>query len=250
MAQAPYLPFIPNAFLENEVTKLLSSAAAAISPAVKLTRNTLDPFGIIFEMPGFGLTNFADWEINEKQRQAQKTVQNCIGTFHQNILGNIHHQGNKISNNLILGHSSGLDIEVPSKLIIADIKNKFNTLNAKAKLAAYDAMHALVSPRVSTYHTYTSYYVEIISTKVVKSFTTGRDFTPSDASSKTRRANHSKIKQISGKNFYALVTGYPNALDLLYAALPAVISNVSVPTYSFSTADIATINKYFQKACS
>ena len=110
-------------------------------------------------------------------------------------------------------------------------------------------MYAIVTPRVSAYHSYTAYYVEMISTNAVKSQLTGRPFTPSDSSTSSVRAAHPKIKQISGRNFYALVTGIPNALDLLFAALPIVISNVSMPGYSYSPADITRINRYFQSAC-
>ena len=247
MAVAQYVSFLPNAFLESEVQALLGSASAAISPSRSLTRNTIDPFGILFEMSGFNIPSVSQWQINEKQRQAQKSLQNAIGNFHQNILGHIHLSGNQISQNLGNGHNSGMDVVVPSLSIIADIKNKFNTLNAKGKLALYDEMYALVSPTVSAYHSYTAYYVEIISKKPVKSQPNGIAFTPSDSSTRTRRSAHARIKQISGRNFYAMATGIPNALDLLYNALPLVISNISA--YSFSTADIIAINNYFHNAC-
>lgn len=247
MAVAQYVTFLPSAFLEAEVQALLSAASAAISPSRSLTKNTIDPFGIIFEMSGFNIPSVSQWQINEKQRQAQKSLQNAIGTFHQNILGHIHHNGNQISQNLGNGHNSGMDVVVPSLSIIADVKNKFNTLNANGKLALYDKMYALVSPTVSAYHPYTAYYVEIISNELVKSQPNGIAFTPSDSSTRTKRAAHARIKQISGRNFYAMVTGMPNALDLLYDALPLVISNISA--YSFSTADIAAINNYFRSAC-
>lgn len=140
-----------------------------------------------------------------------------------------------------------MDIVVPSLSIIADIKNKFNTLNAKGKLALYDEMYALVSPTVSTYHLYNAYYVEMISKKPVKSQPNGIPFVPSDSSTRTKKTAHSRIKQISGRNFYAKVTGIPDALDQLYAALPIVIGNVS--SYAFSQADITKINVYFKSAC-
>ena len=247
MAFAQYVSFLPNAFLEGEVQTLLSAANAAISPSRSLTKNTIDPFGIIFEMSGFNIPSVGQWQINEKQRQAQKSLQNAIGAFHQNILGHIHSNGIQISQNLGNGHNSGMDVVVPSLSIIADVKNKFNTLNAKGKLALYDEMHALVSPTVSAYHSYTAYYVEIISKKPVKSQLNGIAFMPSDSSTRTRRATHARIKQISGRNFYAMVTGIPNALDLLYDSLPLVIGNIS--KYTFSAADIAAINNYFRSAC-
>ena len=138
MATAQYVSFLPNAFLEGEVQTLLSSANAAISPSRSLTKNTIDPFGIIFEMSGFNIPSVGQWQINEKQRQAQKSLQNAIGAFHQNILGHIYSNGNQISQNLGNGHNSGMDVVVPSLSIIADVKNKFKTLNAKGKLALYD----------------------------------------------------------------------------------------------------------------
>jgi hypothetical protein len=128
-------------------------------------------------------------------------------------------------------------------------KNKVDPLNAKAKLALYDEMHALISPTVSQYHGYTAYLVEMISTKNIKQNRNGKDFTPSDSSTKSRRAVHSNIKCISGKHFYSKITNIPNALDMLFDALPAVIQKVSPYPYRFSRSDINAMMQYYNSAC-
>jgi len=50
--------------------------------------NIIDPFLMIFEMGSFNLDS-TSWTSNEMVRQAQKTLSNKIGWFHQKMLGSI-----------------------------------------------------------------------------------------------------------------------------------------------------------------
>ena len=47
-------------------------------------------------------------------------MSNAIGTFHQSVLGSVEGW---------LNHDTGYDLENPSRKLIAEIKNKHNTMN-------------------------------------------------------------------------------------------------------------------------
>jgi len=66
----------------------------------KFGKNVIDPFAAIFEMSGFEL-NYKAWYKNEISRQAQKSLQNHVGNFHQNILGHCSGWMNKETGNVI-----------------------------------------------------------------------------------------------------------------------------------------------------
>ena len=57
-------------------------------------------------------------------RQIDKSINNSIGTFHEQILGGV--KGFEI------GSLSGFDIKASDNTLFADIKNKHNTMNSKS----------------------------------------------------------------------------------------------------------------------
>ena len=63
-------------------------------------------------------------------RQIDKSINNSIGTFHEEILGGI--EGYEI------GKLSGFDIKAVDDTLFADIKNKHNTMNSsRSALSLY-----------------------------------------------------------------------------------------------------------------
>jgi len=208
-----YLPYISDHDLTNavkEVVKCISKVQAKADKA--MYNNVIDPFSAIFDGVTLGIS-LEDWLKMEKIRQTQKTVQNAIGKFHQDILGSIPGWEN-------LG--KGVDIRNKSLNIIAEIKNKYNTVKGSDKVGIYDYLsHALNHPE---YDGFTAYYVEIIS-KNKTSY--NQPFTPSDRKTKTRRPVNESIRQVSGQKFYALTTGESEALSMLFDVLPDVISKVA-----------------------
>lgn len=230
----PRLSFISDAALHTAVTHLLEIATKARAKADKdFERNVIDPFAVLFEMSGFKADEAA-WLAGEKNRQAQKSLQNHVGTFHQAILGMM--QGWQD-----LGTGSVVDAVCPDKKIIAEIKNKHNTVKGSDKVKVYDQMETLVMTKGHQYKDFTAYYVEIIPKSGLRY---DKEFTPPDsAKGQPRRANP-LIRQIDGYSFYALATGVPDALEQLFTALPDVIEACS--DYRF--ADRAFANAFFHKA--
>lgn len=230
-----YLSYISDEALMGAVGNLLTVAEDAEKNAIiKFDRNVIDPFSALFEMAGFNLP-YEEWKNAEKTRQAQKTLSNEIGLFHQHILGSI-------SGWLNLGKGAVVDLVCDTKKIVAEVKNKHNTVKGADKIGVYDTLINEVQTKGHKHFGYTAYLVEVIPYKHV----CNKPFTPSDNKKALKRPLNEKIRVIDGRSFYALATGQPDALDQLHNVLPQVIQKCSQRKYKFS--DPKVTQKFFTKA--
>lgn len=214
-----YLPWIADDALVECVSFMLDKALEAKEKADKqFGKNVIDPFTASFEIAGFGL-EFDDWFNQETGRQAQKTLQNHVGTFHQNILGSVNGWANQFT-----GSASGIDLVSEKENAIAEVKNKHNTVTAAKLVDVYNTLDALVMPKSSRYNGYTAYFVTIVPKRKVRYI---RHFTPSNSKTGTRCPENDKILELDGASFYTLVTGDDNALSDLFSILPVVINDIS-----------------------
>ncbi len=211
-----YLSFIENAELEKIIATVLDKGREAITKTEKqFGRNVIDPFTIIFEIASFEI-NAAEWRSNEKVRQAQKTLSNHLGNFHQKILGSLNGWQNLDSGQIV-------DIVNHNTKIIGEVKNKHNTLKGSDKSSMYYTLEDLVMRKGHMYKGYTAYYIEIVP-KNPKRY--NKVFTPSDPRTGGLCQANPLIKQIDGFSFYALATGVDNALEQLFTIIPTVISHL------------------------
>lgn len=236
------LSFITDDQLEQIVKDLLLAAIQAKHKAEsKFDRNVIDPFAILFETSGFQVSD-ADWLKSEQIRQAQKSLQNHVGLFHQKILGAIPDWQD-------LGANGGMvDLANIEQKRIAEVKNKHNTLNASGQLALYRQMEQTVMPKGEQYKGFTAYLVEIIPASGKRY---DQEFTPSDKGTGAKCAGNALIRQIDGFSFYALAAGVPNALEQLFTVLPNVIEQATrkiAPDKPFTFADRDFAKAYFTKA--
>lgn len=235
------LPFVSDAVLESEVAFLLDKAREAKRLAqAQYGKNVIDPLSAMFEMAGFGMCHEA-WKTSEQARQAQKTLQNHIGSFHQNILGAAKNWEN-------LREGKVADLLCRKKRIIAEIKNKYNTVSGGRLSNLYRELDEMIGPKSSIYKDYTAYFVTIIPKKNVR-----RDavFVPSDKEKGRKRAKNEHIREIDGVSFYDLVFETDGALRQIYLRLPTIIEQVSARAgqkQSFSDQEIASLIKYFESA--
>jgi len=208
----PYLQYISDQKLIEAVSKVISAIEEASQDTEHLHKNVVDPFSAFFDGVAHNIT-YDNWLKQEKARQAQKTMQNAIGDFHQEILGSIDGWKN-------LGPGGGLDVINEKLKIIAEIKNKFNTTKGNHKVKLYDSIKFQL--KKPAFQDYTGYYVEIIPYGK-KQYNV--PFTPPDSSSKKRRPKNNKIRVIDGLSFYKLVSGKELALKELFEVLPAVVAD-------------------------
>jgi hypothetical protein len=237
----PYLNFIDDESLIDAVKHVLEIAREAkISAGKKFHKNVIDPFGAYFEAGGFKISHEV-WKSNEEARQAQKTLQNHVGAFHQKILGSIHGW-----QDLYVG--SNIDLVCEERKIIAEIKNKHNTITGGKLVGEYQNLEELIMPNASIYKGYTAYFVNIIPKKTAR---LDKPFSPSNRKTSTKCAPNEKIRIIDGASFYDLATGGKNTLRELYDVLPQVIDDVYktfYPREEFTIVGGELFKQYFEQA--
>ena len=224
MVKKQLLPFIKDKDLYQHVKVVLDVAKNATDDAEeKIYSNVTDPFSALFDASNQSIS-LAEWMGQEKSRQIQKTLQNAIGEFHQNMLG-------PMPGWINLKTGSVSDLSNKKKKIIAEVKNKYNTTKGNYRTAIYDDFKKLLK---SGYVGYGAYYVEVIS-KGRKAY--DKPFMPSDNRTGKRRPKNKSIRVIDGKSFYALASGNPEALKQLYLALPTAIRKILGKTINKVRAD-------------
>jgi hypothetical protein len=229
------LSWISDEDLVEQVQHLLNVAKNANLSTKTFEKNVIDPFSSIFEMAGFGV-GFNDWVKNESIRQAQKSLQNHVGAFHQRILG-------KVDGWQDLGTGSEVDLINNKKKIIAEIKNKYNTVSGGKLADQYRSLELLVQQKASKFYQYTSYFVKIIPKDKLRY---NRPFVPSDKAQGKKCPSNELIREIDGASFYHLVTGEKYALRELFIALPNVVKETS---YSkISNSDFTQLLSFFDAA--
>jgi hypothetical protein len=203
----PLLPFISDEVL-YEKTKPLVTLVEKTSEEQEqqMYRNTIDPFSALFDAAKQNIT-LSEWLNQEKSRQVQKTLQNAIGTFHQEILGSMPGWESLQVGGII-------DVKNDQEKIVAEIKNKHNTTNSSSAEALYDHLSNVLNNK---YLGYTAYYVQIIP-KSRREY--NKPYIPSG------KQLNEKIRVIDGKSFYAMASGHQDALKMLYMVLPKVISDI------------------------
>lgn len=142
---------------------------------------------------------------NEILRQIDKSINNFIGTFHEEILGEI--------NGYQVGKLSGFDIKANDDTLFADIKNKHNTMNSSAA----ESLFQKLARYADTYKKANCYWVQILAKGSFNNkwiaIINGKEY------------SHSRVYKISGDRFYALLTGQEDAFMQLYKILPTAIDD-------------------------
>lgn len=141
----------------------------------------------------------------EVLRQIDKSINNSIGTFHENILGGI--------KGFEAGKLSGYDIKAKNDTLFADIKNKHNTMNSSAA----EALFQKLARYADTYKKSKCYWVQILAKSSFCELWHGEI--------NGKEYSHSRVYKISGDKFYALLSGHEDALFQIYKKLPLVVND-------------------------
>jgi len=236
-----FLPYISDQLLIKEVKHVLDIGRNRKQEAEKkFNHNVIDPFAALFEAAGFAV-NHQTWKNSETIRQCQKTVQNHVGTLHQKILGHIDGWQD-------LGTGSVIDLICEEKKIIAEVKNKYNTVTGGKLAEQYYSLEKLVSLKASRYKDYTAYFVNIIPKKPDKY---NIPFIPSDKEKGIKCPENTQIRIIDGASFYNLVTNRESAIEEFYSVLPRVIEHIFSAEYqqdSYQLPDKDLFTHYFSLA--
>jgi hypothetical protein len=199
-----YLSYISDEHLFNCIENLHNSYLKAqfnISKK-KFYKNKIDTFKLTFDSK-FNQMDEKTLIKTEINRQIDKSINNSIGTFHEQILGGI--EGYQI------GNLSGFDIKASNDTLFADIKNKHNTMNSSSA----ESLFQKLAGYADSYKKSKCYWVQILAKKSFNELWSG------DINGK--EYSHSRVFKISGDQFYALLSGEEDALFKLYKTLPKAI---------------------------
>lgn len=200
-----YLDFISDEHLLNCIGNLHNSYLRAKNNLSKKSfyNNKIDTIKLTFDSK-FNDISEEDLIETEILRQVDKSINNSIGTFHEQILGGI--KGFEV------GNLSGFDIKAEDNSLFADIKNKHNTMNSSSA----EALFQKLARYADDFKKAKCYWVQILAknsfNELWKAEINGKEY------------SHSRVFKVSGDKFYALIAGQDDALLQLYKSLPEAIA--------------------------
>ncbi|MBB6004077.1 Eco47II family restriction endonuclease [Arcicella rosea] len=201
-----YLTFITDEHLLYCISNLHSAYLKARSNVTKKNfySNKVDTIKLTFDAK-FNDIDEENLIQAEILRQIDKSFNNSIGTFHEQILGGI--------DGFEIGNLSGFDVKAADDTLFADIKNKHNTMNSSSA----ESLFQKLARYADNYKQAKCYWVQILAKGSFNERWTGEI--------NGKEYSHSRVFKISGDQFYALLTGQEDALYQLYKVLPLAIEN-------------------------
>ncbi|MEX2595618.1 MAG: Eco47II family restriction endonuclease [Salibacteraceae bacterium] len=201
-----YVDFISDEHYLECIKNLYESyvkAKANISKQ-KFYNNKIDTFKLTFDAK---FNNADEKSVIETEilRQIDKSINNSIGTFHEQILGGI--KGYE------RGHLNGFDIKADDDTLFADIKNKHNTMNSSAA----ESLFQKLAHYADTYKQAKCYWVQVLAKNSFNEKWFGEI--------NGKEYSHSRVYKISGDKFYELLSGSKTAFADLYKSLPIAIQD-------------------------
>jgi hypothetical protein len=199
-----YLNYITDEHLLKCIANLHKSYITAKNKISRkdFSKNKIDTVKLTFDSK-FNDIDEESLVETEMLRQIDKSINNFIGTFHEEVLGGI--AGFEI------GKLSGYDIKAKDDTLFAEIKNKHNTMSSSSQESVFQklAKYADANKKAKCY------WVQILANgsfnKHWSGLINGKEY------------SHTRVFKISGDQFYALLTGQDDALIKLYQILPVAI---------------------------
>ena len=193
--------------LSSAVFTLRKRIEKAVENVGKRTQiNVIDPFSSLLIASTLKTENKKQLTNIQYGVSVVSAISSAIGDFHQSILSKAYGWEN---------HDAGYDLENFDKKIIAEVKNKHNTMNASNREKVISDLDTAIKQKGTGWK---AYLVIIIPKKPERhdraiGITSGRD-----------------IREIDGASFYSLVTGQADALQQLFnSVLSLVNSKEAIP---------------------
>jgi hypothetical protein len=201
-----YVNFVSDSHLLECIGNLHRAYLKAKNNISKKTfyKNKVDTVKLTFDA---GLNGIDEESLIQAEilRQIDKSINNSIGTFHEQVLGGI--KGFEV------GSLSGYDIKATDNSLFADIKNKHNTMNSKSA----EALFQTLARHADDHKKAKCYCVQILAKKSFCMLWAGII--------SHKEYSHSRVYKISGDQFYALLSGQDDAMFQLYKVLPVAIKD-------------------------
>lgn len=175
----------------------------------EFNKNIIDPIKLLFDKNVFK-QEFEDIIRFEIQRQRDKSNNNIIGYFHQNIF--------KYIKNCTVPNEGWDVIYNGNKRYYVEMKNKHNTMNSSSSAKTYIRFQNHLLNAEDKEDSICA-LVEVIAQK-------SQNIPWSITIDKQKQPENSKIRRISIDQFYAIVTGEKDAFKQLCFQLPKTIQKV------------------------
>ena len=198
------LGFVSDENIYNHVRETVKRYSASID-LKEFNKNIVDPIKLTFDAKVYGRT-MEEVVASECMRQMDKSNNNHIGYFHQNLF---RYAGNGWS-----VPAEGFDVVNEERHIFVEMKNKHNTMNSAASQKTYMKMQNKIVRDSRA----TCMLVEAIATKSQnKTWIVTVD---------KEQFNNDHIRRVSMDKFYEIVFGDGQAFAKLCRALPNILDDV------------------------
>lgn len=220
------LTFISQNDFENHVKNTIKSYSKTLEAIdlKKFNANIIDPIKMTFDKHVFKKT-FKQIIEDEISRQRDKSNNNAIGYFHQNIF--------KYFNNCEVP-KEGWDViftKNDGTKIYVEMKNKHNTMNSSSSQKTYIQMQNQIMKCPNDQ----CFLVETIAPK-------SRDI-PWGCSVNKQHLEDNRIRRVSMDKFYTIVTGEKDAFYQMCMQLPITIEKVISESDSLSVQEDTVIKE-------
>ena len=149
-----------------------------------------------------GLENKIELTNIHRRSSINSGISSAIGNFHQRILSRVDGWKN---------HDAGYDLENAKKKIIAEVKNKHNTMNASNREKVIEELSTALRQKGLGWR---AYLVVVIPKK------------PERYEKKLQNTARRDIREIDGASFYAMTTGEKTALRDLFDTVICSLNSV------------------------
>ena len=190
------------------------------------SKNGIDAINTIFDITVKQI-GFDGWANKEMERQQDKTINNKIGEFHQELLGKVEGWVD-----LGVGDETEIDLKKEDNTVFIELKNKHNTMNSSSTKTCREKLENVIEQ----YPDATAYWAYIIS----------RKYRSENRVWKYQGREDEKIRRISGDLLYEMITGDSNALEKVYEAIPKAIVDLLGEDYKLLPYD-EKLMKEFQE---
>ena len=198
------LPWITDETLESLVDKLLQRSRKGVELAdKKMQKNVMDPFASLIMSAAMDISEVKPLYDIQRSNSASQAISSATGSFHQEVLGSVGGFHN---------HDSGYDLENLDRKIMAEIKNKHNTMNATNRTKVISDLDTAIRQKSGPWTAYLVIMIPRTPLRYSQNIVPGRE-----------------IYEIDGASFYEIVTGHKTALRDLYTALQQLIFTPSNP---------------------
>lgn len=205
------------------------SSSKKIKNSIELlqeSENTIDEFKTLFDVC-VTKVSFDEWSNFELVRQNDKTINNKIGEFHQELLGHVDGWVD-----LGIGDETEIDLKKEDNSIFIELKNKYNTMNSSSTKTCREKLENVIEK----YPNATAYWAYVIN----------KNYKSEEKIWKYHGREDERIRRISGDKLYEMITGDSQALEKVFNAIPEAIVDLLNEDYELSQADKKIMDKYKQ----